>query len=66
MKSRPVGAEFFPADRQTDMPKLIVAFRSLRKVHKICFAYSFIFVLFIVYFTCISGQYEWLRLCGIY
>jgi hypothetical protein len=28
MKVRPVGAELFHADRQTDMTKLIVAFRN--------------------------------------
>ena len=30
MKIHMVGAEFFHADGQTDMTKLIVAFRSLR------------------------------------
>jgi len=29
MKIRPVGAELFHADRQTDMTKLIVTFRNL-------------------------------------
>ena len=28
MKIRPVGAELFHADGQTDMPKLIVSFRN--------------------------------------
>ena len=30
MKIRPVGAELFHADGQTDMTKLTVAFRNLR------------------------------------
>jgi Fe-S-cluster formation regulator IscX/YfhJ len=47
MKIRPVGAEMFPADKQTnrktDMKKVIVAFRNFAKqpnktavLHKIC------------------------------
>jgi len=31
MKIRPVGAEFFHADRQKDMMQLIVAFRNCAK-----------------------------------
>ena len=31
---RPVGAELFHADRQTDMTKLIVAFRNFPNVPK--------------------------------
>jgi len=31
MKIRPVGAELFHADRQTDMTKLIVVFRNFAK-----------------------------------
>ena len=31
MKLRPVEAEFFHADRQTDMTKLLVAFRNIAK-----------------------------------
>jgi hypothetical protein len=34
MKIRPVGAEFFHADRRTDMTKLIVAFRSFADTPK--------------------------------
>jgi hypothetical protein len=34
MKIRPVGAELFQADRQTDMKKLIVTFRSPAKASK--------------------------------
>jgi hypothetical protein len=34
MKIRPVGAELFHADRQTDMTKLIVTFRSIMEAHK--------------------------------
>ena len=32
MKISPIGAEFFHADKQTDMTKLIVAFRSFANV----------------------------------
>jgi hypothetical protein len=32
MKIRPVGVELFQADGQTDMTKLIVAFRNFTKV----------------------------------
>jgi len=35
MKIRPVRAEFFHADGQTDITKLIVAFHNLRKRLKI-------------------------------
>jgi hypothetical protein len=31
MKIRPVGAQLFHADRQTDVTKLIVAFRNFAK-----------------------------------
>ena len=34
MKIRPVGAELFHADGQTDMSKLIVAFRSFEQALK--------------------------------
>jgi len=34
MKIRPVGAEFFHADRQTDVTKLIVVFRSFSNAPK--------------------------------
>jgi hypothetical protein len=34
MKIRPVGAELFHADRQTDMTKLIVAFHNVAKAPK--------------------------------
>jgi hypothetical protein len=34
MKARPVGAEFFRADRQTDTTKLIVVFRNFAKAPK--------------------------------
>jgi hypothetical protein len=34
MKIRPVGAELFHTDRQTDMTKLIVDFRSFAKAPK--------------------------------
>jgi hypothetical protein len=34
MKIRPVGAQFFHTDRQADMTKQIVAFRSLWKAPK--------------------------------
>ena len=34
MKIRPVGAEFFHADRQTDLTKLIVIFRYLADAPK--------------------------------
>ena len=34
MKTRPVGAELFHADRQRDMTKLIVAFRYVEKAPK--------------------------------
>ena len=34
MKIRPVGAELFHADRQTDMTKLIVAFRNFANAPK--------------------------------
>ena len=34
MKIRPVGAEFFHADRQIDVTKLIVAFRSFSDAPK--------------------------------
>ena len=34
MKIRPVGAELFRADGQTDMTKLIVAFRNFANVPK--------------------------------
>jgi len=40
MKFRPVGAEFFHADRRTDgsdMTKLIVSFRKSAKAPKYCF-----------------------------
>jgi hypothetical protein len=33
MKIRPVGAELFYADRQTDMTKLMVAFRNFANAH---------------------------------
>jgi len=33
MKIRPVGADLFHADGQTDKTKLIVAFRNLAKAH---------------------------------
>jgi len=40
MKIRPVGAELFRADegtdRQTDMTKLMDAFRNLANAHKYC------------------------------
>ena len=36
MKIRPVGAELFHVDRQTDMTKLTAAFRNLAKVHIKC------------------------------
>ena len=46
MKIFPVGTEFFYADRQTDMTKLIVAIRSFTKEPKYCYAYCiFLFVL---------------------
>jgi hypothetical protein len=34
IKIRPVGAELFLADGQTDMTKLIVAFRNFANAHK--------------------------------
>jgi len=34
MKVRPVGAEWFHADRETDMTKLTVAFRNFANVPK--------------------------------
>ena len=34
MKIRPMGAEFFHADRQTEMTKLIVAFRNFANAPK--------------------------------
>ena len=34
MKIRSVGAEFYHADRQTDMTKIIVLFRNFAKAHK--------------------------------
>jgi hypothetical protein len=34
MKIRPVGAKLFRADRQTDVTKLIVAFRNFPKTPK--------------------------------
>jgi hypothetical protein len=34
MKIRRLGAEFFDADRKTDMTKLTVAYRELAKVPK--------------------------------
>jgi hypothetical protein len=34
IKIRPVGAELFHADRQTDMKRLIFAFRNLANVPK--------------------------------
>jgi hypothetical protein len=34
MKIRPVGAEVFHADGQTDMTKLVVAFRDFAKAPK--------------------------------
>ena len=34
MKIRPVGAEFFHADRRTDMTKLLVAFRKFANAPK--------------------------------
>ena len=34
MKIRPVEAEFFNADRRTDMTKLIIAFRNFTKAPK--------------------------------
>jgi hypothetical protein len=34
MKIRPVGAELFHADRETDMTKLIVAFRNFANAPK--------------------------------
>ena len=34
MKIRPVGAMLFHADRQTDMPKLILVFRNVAKAPK--------------------------------
>jgi hypothetical protein len=34
MKIRPVGTELYHADRQTDMTKLIIAFRSFAKEPK--------------------------------
>jgi len=34
MRSRPVGAEMFHADRQTDMTKLTVAFRNFANAPK--------------------------------
>ena len=36
MKIRPVGAEFFYANGQTDMTKLKFAFRNIMKTPKIC------------------------------
>jgi hypothetical protein len=35
MKIRPAGAELFHAERQTDMTKVVVAFRSFAKAHKL-------------------------------
>ena len=41
MKIRPVGAESFHADRQTGMPKLIVAVRNFENVPtKITYNYA--------------------------
>ena len=34
MKLRPLGAELFQADGQTDMAKLTVVFRNLANTHK--------------------------------
>jgi hypothetical protein len=34
MKIRPMGAELFHADKQTDITKLIVAFRNFANVRK--------------------------------
>jgi len=34
MKIRPLGAELFHTDRQTDMTKLIIAFRAVGNVPK--------------------------------
>jgi hypothetical protein len=34
MKIRPVGAEFFHSDGQTDIMKLTVAFRNFENAHK--------------------------------
>jgi hypothetical protein len=36
MKIRPVGAELFHADGQTDMTKLTVAFRNFAKAPRNC------------------------------
>jgi len=36
MKIRPVGAEFFHADRRTDMTKLMVVFRRFANEPKNC------------------------------
>jgi hypothetical protein len=40
MKIRPVGAELFHADGQTDMTKLIVAFRNFANAPKVVRAFT--------------------------
>jgi hypothetical protein len=40
MKTRPVGVELFHADRRTDTPKLIVAFRNLANAPNIGLSHS--------------------------
>jgi len=41
MKLLPVGAELFRVDRQTDMTKLIVAFRNFANAHEIYLPVNF-------------------------
>ena len=40
MKIRPVTAELFQADRQTNMTKIMVAFRDFTNAPKKCGSYS--------------------------
>jgi hypothetical protein len=40
MKIRPVGAELFHVDRQTDMTELIIAFRNFANPPKSCEVYK--------------------------
>jgi hypothetical protein len=47
MKIRPMGAELFQVDRQTDMTKLIVTFHNFANAPKMNIAFTFTFMIFL-------------------